>query len=151
VAIARKSRLEKILVHYYGVLQSAHILGLVASGVWWIQNGDLGFLALPPQGGWSGQTIHFLVATGMFDLLIAIIGVFFVVQYRNERETADVLGSVALTGSLYSAAIYAYGTLRSGAWNSHPLAYGAVSLAFAPMFLLVVVFFKMRLMHDPDR
>lgn len=134
-----------LLVCYYGVLQTVHIIALIISGSWWIRNGDLGVLALPPPGGWSEQSIHFLVATGMFDLVLAVVAVYFVLQYRKRSESADVLGSIALTGSLYSAVIYAYGTWRSGALGAHPLAYGAVSLAFAPMILLAFVFFIRRL------
>jgi hypothetical protein len=101
---------------------------------------------LPPQGGWAEQSVHFLIATGMFDLLIAIVALIFVIRYRSDWKSADLLGGIALTGSLYSAAIYAYGTWRSGAWSAHPLAYGAVSLAFAPMLLLVFIFLRRRIL-----
>ncbi|MGD8865781.1 MAG: hypothetical protein PVI81_09325 [Anaerolineales bacterium] len=140
-----ENRLEKLLVSYYGLLQIGHIIGLIISGAWWLRNGELGALAMPPQGGWEQQTIHFLVATGMFDLLIAVCAIFFVYQYRRGRKTSDILGSIALTGSLYSAVIYAYGTIRSGAWSEHLLAYGVISVLFAPMVALAFLFLARRI------
>jgi hypothetical protein len=144
----RYARLERLLVNYYGVLQSLHILALVVSGLWWFQNGDLGVLALPPQGGWSAQSVHFLAATGMFDLVIAACAIFFVLRYREGRASAGILGAVALTGSVYSAVIYLYGTLRSGAWSAHLIAYSIIAAVFAPMVLLAVVFLYRRLPGD---
>jgi heme A synthase len=144
-----RSRLEKLLVNYYGLLQISHITGLVISGVWWFTTGNLGVLALPPRGGWDDQTIHFLLATGMFDFVVAIGAIVFVYQYRSEEKTSDLLGGASLTGSLYSAVIYAYGTLRSGAWGSHPLTYGLIAIVFTPMVILAIVFFFGRVVGDP--
>lgn len=141
----RYAQFERVLVNYYGVLQTFHILALVGSGLWWFQNGDLGVLALPPQGGWTDQALHFLIATGLFDFVIAVSSIFFVLSYRKDGESADVLGAVALTGSLYSAVIYLYGTLLSGAWSEHILIYGLIAIVFAPMVLLAITFLWRRL------
>jgi hypothetical protein len=146
---SRLQRVESLLVYYYGILQLTHLTALVVSGVWMLRNGELGILALPPQGGWTDQALQFLLATGMFDFLIAICSLFFVIQYRKEREVADILGSVALTGSVYSAAIYSFGVLRSGAFNEHSMIYGLIAVLFSPMIALTVIFLTRRIFFKP--
>ena len=140
-----KTRVERLLVNYYGVLQSLHLVALAVSGFWLLRAGDLGALALPPQGGWTEQAMHLLIATGLFDGLVAIGAVYFALHYRMDDPRSDVLGSATITGSLYSAAIYIYGTLRSGAVAEHPVIYGLVGLVFAPIIPLAFVFLGRRI------
>lgn len=140
-----KTRTERLLVNYYGVLQSLHLVALAISAFWLLRVGDLGALALPPQGGWTEQAMHLLIATGLFDGLVAIGAVYFVLRYRKDDPRSDVLGSATITGSLYSAAIYSYGTLRSGAVAEHPIIYGLVGLVFAPIIPLALVFLGRRI------
>jgi hypothetical protein len=141
----KKHRIEGVLVSYYGILQISHLTALVVSGVWMLRHGELGVLALPPQGGWTDQALQFLLATGMFDFLIAICSLFFVFLYRKQHRLTDILGSVALTGSVYSAVVYAFGVLRSGAVSEHPLIYGLIAVLFSPMIVLAVIFLARRL------
>lgn len=136
----RTNRLERWLIYYYGLLQSVHLMGLIASGIFWLQSGGLGVLALPPQEGWSTQAMHFLVATGLVDVFIAIASLLFVYQYRRARGNAVVYGSIALTGSIYSAAVYAYGTILSGAWIEHLFTYSLMAVLFTPVLALAYVY-----------
>jgi hypothetical protein len=146
----KTNKLEKSLIYYYGLLQSAHIIAMVVSGIGWLREGDLGILALPPKGGWSPQGVHFLVGTGLGDFFIAICALFFVVQYNRKQRSAVVLGSVALTGSLYSAVVYAYGTVQSGAWLENPLTYTVMSVLFAPMVILAFLYIGRYAVNRPE-
>lgn len=144
------SGLEKALIIYYGILQTAHLLGIVITGLTWIRGGGLGVLARPPLTGWSAQAIHFLVGTGLVDFFIAIGAVIFVVRYLKGFRGSEILGAVVLTGSLYSAAVYAYGTIRSGAWQLHPMTYLLMTTAFIPVILLAITYLGGHLRADGE-
>jgi len=103
---ASPSRLYGALVVYYGVLQALHLVGLVGSAITWLQSGALGPLVPPPVGGWPRQAELFLLGTGLLDAAFALMGVAFAAGQRRGAKWAPWLGTVALTGSCYSAGIY---------------------------------------------
>lgn len=142
------SSLENILIRYYGLLQAAHLTGLVLSGIQWLRMGNLGLLALPPDGGWAPQAVHFLVGTGVFDFFVALGALLFVGMYVRNGRPPIVLGTVVLTGSLSSAFVYAYGIIRTGAWIAYPLTYSLIAVVFAPALMLAFVFVGRRVLED---
>jgi hypothetical protein len=139
-----KAGIERYFVYYYGLLQTAHLTSLIISGVRWLSEGDLGILALPPDGGWSDQAVHLLLSIGLVDFFVAIGALVFVVYYIRRREAAVVLGSVTLSGTIYSAVVYAYGAVASGAWVENPLPYSIIAILFAPALMLAVLFIGCR-------
>ena len=133
---ASPSRLYGALVVYYGVLQALHLVGLVGSAITWLQSGALGPLVPPPVGGWPRQAELFLLGTGLLDAAFALMGVAFAAGQRRGAKWAPWLGTVALTGSCYSAGIYLFATLAAGAWAAWPVNYILVSALFLPAFPL---------------
>ncbi len=129
-------RLYGALVAYYGALQALHLVGLLGSAITWLQSGALGPLAPPPAGGWSRQAELFLLGTGLLDAAFAIMGAAFAVGQRRGTTWAPWLGTVALTGSCYSAGIYLFATLAAGAWAAWPAPYLFISGLFLPVFPL---------------
>ena len=47
---------------------------------------------------------------------------------------------MTLTVAAYSAIIFAYGTIASGAWGHHPIAYLSIAVAFFPVGLLSILY-----------
>ena len=122
-----------ILVGYFGMLEGAHIGLILWAGFRLILTGEIGFPALPPTGGWPADVLPWLVGNGALDLLIAFSGIAFAWQYFRRRLQYLRWGIFSLSSALYSAGIFAFGTIPSGAWEAHPLAYGLLAMAFSPI------------------
>lgn len=133
--------LRKILILYYGGLQTAHALLLVVAGWRYWSTGIIGFPA-PAARSWSPDAIAFLLATGILDFLMTpLAGILVWMTWRRHpRERA--VETVALTGSLYSAGLFFLGTFPSGAWVAHPGSYGVLTFLFLPVILLAVLELK---------
>lgn len=134
--ISQRDRAYCALVGYFGVLQAVHLAALLGSVRVWLTSATLGPLAPPPMDGWSEQITIFLLGNGLLDALIAPAGIAFAIGHRRRAAWAGWLGSVALTGSLYSAGLFAFGTLAAGAWSAHPLDYALITALFLPVLPL---------------
>jgi hypothetical protein len=129
----------RALVGYYLLLESSHILVILWAGFRFSTTGEIGFPAPPPPGGWPEGVIPWLVGNGLLDLFFAAAGVLFGVRFLRRRGSWFRWGVISLTGALYSAGIFAIGTIPSGAWTAHPLAYGLLAAAFSPILLILVL------------
>lgn len=132
----------RALVAYYGLIEVVHSIVLVRAGVEFLGSGSVGFPAPPPPGGWSPQATHFLIATGVVDGVNIVLALLFVYSTfrRPGWRLLPWLGAVTLTATAYSALVFAYGTIASGAWAHHPAAYLAVTAVFIPVVFLIVLF-----------
>lgn len=135
-----ESRLAKLLVAYYGLIEAAHFVVLVQAGMRLLLTGRIGFPAPPPPGGWAGQLYPFFVAMGVVDAAGIAVAWLFVYGYFAGARWRWWAGWVTLTSIVYSAVVFAWGTVRSGAWSRWPVAYLALAVAFVPVALLVILY-----------
>ncbi|MBN1480141.1 hypothetical protein EH223_19470 [candidate division KSB1 bacterium] len=132
--------LAKVLMGYYGLIQLTHLYVLARAASNYAQFSSPGFPASPPPAGWQDQTIHFLLVTGVVDAVNVGLVLFLVYAYFAQFWWWRPLGVVTLSISLYSAIIYTYGTVSSGAWPFHALEYWSVAAAFSPVGLLIILY-----------
>ena len=137
--VLKSPQAVRILFGYYGFLQGTHLLLILWAGVRFGLTGEFGFPALPPAGGWSTAVAPWLIGNGLLDLFFAAAGVFFCVRFFRGWSGWFRLGLLSLTGALYSAGIFAIGTIPSGAWSAHPISYGFLAVAFAPILPCLIV------------
>ncbi len=130
-----KQRLH-ILVAYYGILQLLHILALIGAAIEFARTGHIGFPAPPPPGGWDAQAEYFLIATALVDAVNVILALLFAYGFFQKASWNIRLGYVTLTITVYSAIIFAIGTLASGAWQHNLAAYNGLALLFVPALFL---------------
>jgi hypothetical protein len=123
----------KILIGYYGLLQTLHLMVLIRAGAILLLEGGSPFPILPPPGGWTQQTMHFLVGLGITDSVGILLGMIFAVQFLTKRRFNRRLGVISLTTFITGAIVFAIGTLVNGAWAAHPLAYGSMAILFLPV------------------
>lgn len=134
------NRFARVLVAYYGLVQAAHIIALAISLSLLVRDGELTLLAPPPTDGWSAQTHHFLVGLGAIDAVNAVLALVFVYGCFSHARWWFWLGTTTLTVSVCSALVYAYGTMRSGAWGDHLAQYLTLVVVFVPVAVLAVAF-----------
>jgi hypothetical protein len=132
----------KALVAYYGLIEVVHSIVLVRAGLELLASGSVGFPAPPPPGGWSPQATHFLIATGVMDGVNIVLALLFVYGFfrRPEWLLLPWLGAVTLTATAYSALVFAYGTIASGAWAHHPGVYLTMTAVFIPVIFLILLY-----------
>lgn len=135
---------EKVLIAWFGFVQSLHLLALVRALIIYTKTAQLPFPALPPSQGWSPQAEHFLVGNGIIDAVNIILSLIFVYGYCKSKPWALKTGLISLTVLLYSALIFGYATINAGAWSAHPFAYCTMALLYTPIFLLTVYFFMFK-------
>lgn len=133
------SPLMRSLVVWYGLFQAVHIFVNVR-GLLQLAQGSIDFPALPPPGGWSSQTIHFMTAMASLDLINAILTLIFVYGFFKQTPWHVWLGTLTLTVSLYAALIFDYVTWASGAWPGNLPGYLFTNITFLPVILLFVLF-----------
>lgn len=122
----------KILIGFYGLLQSLHLLVLIRAGAILLFEGGFPFPILPPRGGWTPQTIPFLVGLGITDSIGILLGMIFAVQFFAKKRLNRRLGVISLTIFITGAFVFAIGTLINDAWAAHPLAYVSMAVVFLP-------------------
>jgi hypothetical protein len=135
-----EERLARLLVAYYGVVEVAHAIALARAGIQLMATGTIGFPALPPPEGWSIQVVPFLVGTGAVDAVNVVVAFAFVYGYFTKARWRWGLGTVTLTVTAYSAIIFAFGTIASGAWGHNPVGYLSIAAVFAPVVMLMVLY-----------
>jgi hypothetical protein len=134
------SLLARVLVAYYGFIQALHLVLLARAAFILWRGGPFPFPAPPPSGGWSDQARYFLLGTGVMDALTIVLVLVFVSAYFLRASWSMWLGIVTLATFNTSAALFGLGTLPSGAWGEHPVAYLGMVVAFLPILLLFVLF-----------
>jgi hypothetical protein len=128
--------IARTLIAYYGILQSLHLVVLVRAGVILLLQGRFPFPILPPPGGWDPQVIPFMLGLGTTDLTGILLGLFFVYRALIKGALYRRLGVISLTIFITGAVVFAFGTLPSGAWAAHPVAYGPMVILFLPIIIL---------------
>ncbi len=126
-------KLERCLVYYFGIVQMLHLFTLIRALMIFKQKQILPFPALPPVSGWTTQSEFFLIGNGLIDALNIILSILFVSGYLQSKKWTDKTGLITLTILLYSAVIFAYGTVNAGAWTAHPFAYWSMALIYLPI------------------
>ncbi len=132
----------RLLITYYGLLQSAHGVVLLRAGLILLRGGEMPFPALPPVGGWSPQTLPFLIGMGVMDGVNILLALTFSTAYLWGGRLQERLGIVTLTVACASALSFAVATGLTGAWLAHPLAYGLMGALFVPVAWLFVVLLR---------
>jgi hypothetical protein len=132
-------RLARALVAYYGLVEVAHIGVLALAGLHFARTGTIGFPAPPPPGGWNEQLVPFFVAMGAIDAINVGVAWAFVYGYFARTRWRWPVAWVSLSASTYSAAVFAWGTIASGAWGHRPVGYLFVAAAFVPVGVLAVL------------
>ena len=132
--------LAKILVAYYGLVQALHLIAIGRATVLLGTGGELTFPAPPPAAGWSEQAINFFVGVGAIDALNAVIALEFVYGFFRGARWRGWLGAITLTVAAYSALLFAFATIPTGAWAHRPVEYLVIVVVFAPVLVLMVAF-----------
>ena len=130
-----------VLIAYYGILQTIHIIAILTASFLLLRTGEITFLAQPPLGGWSTQARHFLIGLGAVGAVNALLSMLFVYGYFSNRSWWFSPGLMTLTVSVCSAVIYAYGTVASAAWVPG----NAASMTFIRMLQSGSVFTGMKM------
>jgi hypothetical protein len=128
------------LVAYYGLVEAAHLAVLAWAGLRLLRTGTLGFPAAPPPDGWSPQVMPFLIGTAVLDALNVFLAWAFVYGYWMRARWRWWVGSSTLTATLYSAIVFAIGTIASGAWHHQPAGYLAIAVVALPVIALAVLY-----------
>ncbi|MGC9396723.1 MAG: hypothetical protein ACP5J4_17905 [Anaerolineae bacterium] len=132
--------LAKLLVAYYGFIEVLHIIALAQAGVRLARTGAIGFPAPPPPGGWVEQLYPFLVAMAVIDAINVAVAWVFVYGYFTQARWRWWAGSATLTAAVYSAIVFAWGTLVNGAWSQRPAGYLVMSAVFVPVAALAILY-----------
>jgi hypothetical protein len=134
------STLAKLLVAYYGFIQALHLIGIGRATAVLETTGEMTFPAPPPAGGWSEQAINFFVGVGAIDALNVILALVFVCGFFKGARWRGWLGALTLTVAAYSALLFAFATIPTGAWAFRPVEYLVIVVAFVPVLVLMVAF-----------
>ncbi len=132
--------MAKILVAYFGFVEILHLIAIGRATVVLETTGEMTFPAPPPAGGWSEQAGYFFVGVGAIDALNVIIALIFVYGYFRRAPWRDWLGTLTLTVAAYSALLFAFATVPTGAWTHRPVEYAVIVVAFAPVLVLMLAF-----------
>ena len=136
----------KILITYYGVLQCLH-LGVLARAGWILLGGQrIPFPILPPPGGWEAQAMNFFYGLGATDVIGILLGILFAYRAVIKKDFNRRSGLLSLTIFITGAAVFGAGTIPSGAWAAHPVAYWVMVVLFLPAGLLFI-----KLLADLDK
>ena len=128
--------INRTLIAYYGILQSLHLVVLLRAGLILLLQDRFPFPILPPPSSWDAQVIPFMLGLGTTDLVGILLGLFFVYRALIKGAFYRRLGVISLTIFITGAIVFALGTLPSGAWAGHPIAYGSMAVLFAPTVIL---------------
>lgn len=137
------SSLIRFLVIWYAVFQMAHLTFLLRAAEMFIKFKIFVFPASPPREGWNWQAGNFLIGMGIMDALNCLFTLVFVYGYFAHSRWRLPAGILSLTAMMYSAAVFAIGTIADGAWMPNLLEYMAMTIAFIPV---AVLFFELLLM-----
>jgi hypothetical protein len=137
------SKQLKVLIAYYGILQSLHLLTLIRAGyIMLLQGEPAPFPILPPPGGWEEQTMPFMIGLAGMDVLGIILGIYYSFKTLFKKEHKPLLGILSITIFISGAVVFAAGTYPSGAWTAHHLSYWIMVILFAPVPFLYIKLLK---------
>ena len=137
------------MIAYYGSLQSLHLLVLIRTGAIMLLEGRYPFPILPPPGGWADQTLPFMLALGITDLVGIILGLIFAYRALFKKRFYRRLGVISLTIFFTGAIVFAIGTIFNGAWAAHPLSYISMVILFTPTPFLYAWLIRSNLKPKP--
>ncbi len=151
MASEKITRSLRYLAYYYALLQLSHLIFLTRAGSIYYSSGQMVFPAQPPAGGWSVETIPYLLGMGAVDALAAGLALYagWVLRFRNIFLMK--IWVISLTVALTSAVIFCFGTIPSGAWWINPIGYGLLGLFFAPLFLYYVSLLRFLFRPEPEK
>ncbi len=142
----RLNSLPQLLLLYYGLLQTLHLLTLARAGLLIAGGNPAPFPILPPPQGWAEQTMPFLFGLAGTDVIGIILGIIFSYRAVVKEDTNHRLGILSLTIFITGAIVFGAGTFPSGAWAAHPIAYWAMVVLFLPCislyFMLIKIYAK---------
>lgn len=134
-----KSKFIRLLIGYYGLLQSLHLLTLIRAGILLLSGANKSpFPILPPPGGWGEQTLPFMFGLGGMDVVGILLGVGFTYLALFKGKFIRRLGILSLTIFITGAIVFGAGTYPSGAWTAHPIAYWIMVALFSPSVILYI-------------
>jgi len=139
-----KQKNLKILITYYGLLQSLHLIALIRAGVLMLSGTPSPFPLLPPPDGWQAQTLPFLFGLGGTDVVGIILGILFAYWAVVKGNYQRLTGLISLTIFITGAIVFGAGTFPSGAWAAHPIAYWSMVILFIPAPILYILMLKQK-------
>lgn len=134
----------KLLIAYYGLLQTLHLLVLIRAGILLLQGGEAPFPILPPPEGWQEQSMAFMFGLAGMDVLGIILGIYFSYQTLFKDQFKPLTGLLSLTIFITGAVVFGAGTFPSGAWTVNPLSYWIMVALFLPSPLLLFKLIKFK-------
>ena len=133
----KSNTFPKVLIAYYGLLQSLHLLVLLRAGIIFLQGGEAPFPILPPPYGWQDQSMPFMFGLAGMDLIGIVLGIIFSYQTIFKKKFTPLLGIISLIIFISGAVVFGAGTFPSGAWAAYPIAYWVMVVLFAPSPILL--------------
>ena len=130
------SKASRILVVWYGVFQTAHLL-LNARYQLVPESARPPFPFAGPPEGWTSQTISFMSGMAVVDLANAALTLFVVIGFFRRARWVAWLGTVTLTISLYAAIAFTWGAVAAGA-PALGVPYLWMNLPFIPIAVLCI-------------
>jgi len=134
--------LQKMLIIYYGLLQTLHLLALARAGLLIAGGNPPPFPILPPSGGWTEEAMAFMYGLAGTDVIGIIIGIIFAYKAVINKDYNPWLGLLSLTIFITGAIVFGAGTFPSGAWGTHPVAYWVMVVLFLPSLGLYYLLLK---------
>lgn len=131
-----QNKLIRNFVYYYGFLQALHLVALIIASMQYVKSGSIALLAPPPSQDWTQQSLYFFLTMGVVDAINAILSFVFIRKYIKGQSSAFELGSIVLTVSMYSAVIYLFPVLMSGAFLENIFTYSLIGILFLPTIVL---------------
>ncbi|MGE5400940.1 MAG: hypothetical protein ACM3S2_11080 [Ignavibacteriales bacterium] len=134
------STFTRFFVGWYALFQVAHLTFLFRALEMLIRFGVFVFPASPPAEGWNSQAGNFLIGMAIFDTLNILVSIVFFYGFFAHAKWRLFVGLLNLAVMMYSALVFAYGTIASGAWGQHILEYIGMTIAFLPIVVLFISF-----------
>jgi len=133
----KDNRLTRVLVIAFGLYQLGHLLSNIRGAFLFFDGGQIGFPALPPLGGWSGDMVNVFSDMAIMDSLNAAASLVFVWAYFKKKPWRLWLGTVTLTLSVYAAILFNLSAYQAGAWAGGNLwPYIFINLTYLPVLAL---------------
>ena len=130
------------LVYYYGFLQALHLIALIIASLQYVKSVSIALLAPPPSQDWTQQSLYFFLTMGVVDAINAILSFVFVGKFIKGSYSASIWGMIVLTVSMYSAVIYLFPVLMSGAFLENIFTYSLIGILFLPIIVLYFLIIK---------
>ncbi len=137
-----QNKLIRNLVYYYGILQAIHLAALIIASIQYLKSSSIALLAPPSSQGWTQQAVNFFLTMGIVDAANVILSFIFVIKFVKGQNSTFIWGIIVLTVSMYSAIIYLFPVLISGALLENIFTYSLIGILFLPVILLYILFMQ---------